>query len=253
MTEHSSTPPFADERSRHISPGDNHCNMSSESSLIEAEQIGRRTPGSPYWLFRGVSLRLQAGERLSIVGPSGSGKTLLLRSLALLDPTDEGAILWQGKSLLNEEVPLFRSHVIYLHQRAPLIEGSVEDNLRYPFTFNVRHERELDLSQLEKCLARLERDASFLTKSSRDLSGGEQQLVALLRAVLLQPDVLLLDEPTGAIDSETTHKVEALLEHWLADHPLQRGMILVSHDRQQAARFSDRVMQMESGRLTQEI
>ena len=111
---------------------------------IEATEIGRRDRKSGDWLIRGVSVAIGFGERLGVLGPSGAGKTVLLRAMARLDPLDEGSIRWQGRVVQGEGVPDYRKRVVYLHQRPALLEGTVEDNLRYPFTLRAHRDRSFD-------------------------------------------------------------------------------------------------------------
>ena len=167
---------------------------------IEAAGIGRRDRKSGGWLIRDVSVSVDFGDRLGVLGPSGAGKTVLLRAMALLDPLDEGSIRWHGRAVRGEAVPGYRKQVIYLHQRPALLDGTVEDNLRHPFTLGAHRDRAFDAGRAEDLLARLGRERGFLAKSSRDLSGGEAQLVGLVRALQLDPAVLLLDEPTASLD-----------------------------------------------------
>ncbi len=151
-----------------------------DGMIIEASQIGRRdTQGN--WLLHNLSLSVHAGARLAIVGRSGSGKTLFLRALALLDSADEGVVRWHGEVVSDDRIPEYRSRIIYLHQRAPLVEGTVEENLRRPLAFGVHRRRSFDLDRIVGWLESLGRDASFLTKPIRELSGGETQITALLR------------------------------------------------------------------------
>jgi putative ABC transport system ATP-binding protein len=223
--------------------------LPSPGAILEACGIGRRRPDGPVWLLHRVSLEVRPGECLVIAGPSGSGKTLLLRALALLDPIDSGQVLWRGCPVQDREVPAFRRRVIYLHQRPALLEGSVEDNFRYPYTLKVHRRSRYDRRRIVGYLAELGRDGAFLAKSHRDLSGGEAQVVALLRAIQLNPEVLLLDEPTSALDAEATRAVEALLGLWRAEAPQARSLVWITHDADQSRRVADRALGMQSGLL----
>jgi putative ABC transport system ATP-binding protein len=216
--------------------------------LVEASQLGRRTTVGQ-WLIRDVSMQVLAGDRLAIVGRSGSGKTLFLRALALLDPVDEGEVHWHGQAVRNDRIPEYRSRVVYLHQRAPLVEGTVEDNLRRPFRFGVHKGRAFDVDRITKWLELLGRDRTFLAKPTGELSGGETQITALLRAMQLDPELLLLDEPTAALDRDSTQVVEQLIDHWHSETAARRALVLVTHDAQQAERIANSVLQMQDGTL----
>ncbi len=148
---------------------------------IEIRGIGRCAPSSEGWLIRNVSFTVNFGDRLALLGPSGAGKTVLLRAIAMLDPLDEGSFRWQGRTVHGDAVPAYRRHVIYLHQRPVLSEGTVEDNLRLPFAFKAHADRRFDRERALELLAALGRDAAFLSNPSHSLSGGEAQIVALVR------------------------------------------------------------------------
>ena len=223
--------------------------MPSNNILLEARGIGRRRPDDDGWLLEDVSLTVSAGMRLSVVGPSGSGKTLLLRAMAILDPLHSGEILWQGHPVRREAVPSFRRMVLYLHQRAALLEDTVEASLRRPYSLAVYRRKSYDRDRVVDLLGQLGRDSTFLAKGVGDLSGGEIQITALVRAVQLDPTVLLLDEPTSALDPKTALAVESLLGRWVTDGPSGRAMLWVSHDADQARRVGNRTMVMEGGRV----
>jgi putative ABC transport system ATP-binding protein len=218
-------------------------------TAIEVRGIGRRDPEGEDWLIRDVSFVVNPGERLAVVGTTGAGKTVLLRALALLDPLHAGSISWQGRAVEGDAVPAYRRQVIYLHQRPALFVGSVEDNLRTPFTLKAHRGKRFDRDRVLELLDGLGRDAAFLGKSSRDLSGGEAQIVALLRAVQLDPAVLLLDEPTASLDNAPARAVEGLLDRWFAAGEGRRALVWVSHDLDQARRVTGRKLSMRSGRL----
>ena len=149
-------------------------------------------------------------------GPPDQGKTLLLRSLSLLDSLDEGEVRWNGKTHHGSSVPDYRRQVVYLHQRPALWEGTVEANLRRPFQLQLHQARQFDRSQIVNWLAVLGRAESFLDQPQQELSGGETQLVGFLRAIQLDPSVLLLDEPTASLDQETAMAMERLIDLWMA-------------------------------------
>ena len=204
-----------------------------------------RNPWAP---FVGSSVRPSCcSSALKMFGPSGSGKTVLLRALALLDPHDEGSIEWNGRSLVGDAIPAYRKQVVYLHQRPPLFDGTVEDNLKYPFTLKAHQAKRFDRARVVCILETLKRDETFLEKSSRDLSGGEAQIVALIRCLQLDPVMLLLDEPTASLDRATADVAEELLYRWQQEASRERSFIWVSHDLEQAKRMSDRRLQMHVG------
>jgi len=219
------------------------------SILLEAEDLFRRTPDGTVLLDR-VSLSVRAGERLGIEGPTGAGKSVLLRALALLDPVGSGAVRHRGEAVGDRDVPHFRAQVAYLHQTPALLEGSVEENLRSPFELAVYRGRSFDRSRVTALLASLGRDASFLAKQQGDLSGGERQLTALVRLLQLEPELVLLDEPTAALDPETTARAEDLLTRWVGDG--ERAAVWVSHDPVQTRRLATRRLRVVGGRLVDE-
>ncbi len=223
--------------------------MNPTPVCLEARNLSRRHPNGQGWLLDEVSLAIESGSRTSISGPSGSGKTLLLRALARLDPFDDGEVRFEGRRIAREAIPEYRSSVVYLHQRPALLASRVEEALRRPFLLNVHHRRSFSRERIARLLEGLGRDESFLAKPVEELSGGESQLVALLRAVQLDPKVLLLDEPTAALDPQATAAVEALVNEWQAGDRQQRSIVWVSHDAAQSRRMSGRVVRLEAGRV----
>lgn len=218
--------------------------------LLEARGLGRKDSATGRWLLEAVDLSLDSGERMAISGPSGAGKTLLLRALGMLDPVQAGSILWRGGTMRGSDVPKFRRSVIYVRQRPSLFPGTVRDNLRAPFTLTGAVGEYAD-SLIRQQLAGLGLSADFLETDSRNLSGGETQAVALLRALQLNPIVLLLDEAFSAMDSATAQGAEGLVENWLrADSA--RALLLVTHHEAQAERLAKRRIRMRHGHIVPE-
>lgn len=219
------------------------------SPVLELRDGGRRVPGSGSrreWLWRHLQLALRPGELLVVAGPTGSGKSLLLRALATLDELDAGQVCVGGRTADEWPVTTLRRSAAYLHQSPALFPGTVEDNLREPFTWeenasgSYRRERALAL------LAPLGRGKSFLERSASELSGGERQILAIVRAMLLRPEVLLLDEPTAALDPDATDAVERLVRSWIDEGG---SALWVTHDRGQARRIGDRRLLLADGDL----
>ncbi len=196
-----------------------------------------------------ASLEICEGDQIALTGASGAGKTVLLRALALLEPIQDGEIRWRGKELSHSMIPKYRQDVHYLHQTPVLIEGTVRENLMLPFLFKknfVENEKEMD-EKIEELIQLANKDASFLDRSSDVLSGGEKQIVALLRSFLVDPSLLLLDEPTSALDAESTRNIESLLLKWI--NQKGKAYLWISHDANQQERISTRQIIMESGRI----
>ncbi|MEM7061913.1 MAG: ATP-binding cassette domain-containing protein [Cyanobacteria bacterium P01_B01_bin.77] len=215
----------------------------SSTSILSVANIGRQLQGR--WIWQDISFELLAGDRLAIVGPSGAGKSLLLRALAGLDPIQSGEIFFQGNPLSNLAMPEFRSQVTYLHQKPALLEGTVESNLQQIYRLAIHRDKSYGRSQILEYLEILGRSEPFLERSTEQLSGGEQQIVACLRSLQLSPTVLLLDEPTASLDNAATHQLETLITQWQQNAP-NRACIWTSHDPAQIERVTNRQLALSS-------
>src|SRR5262249_27944860 len=131
-------------------------------------------------------------------------------------------------------------------------EGTVDENLRQPFSLRVHRGRRFDRDWIVSRLRLVGRTVDFLECFTRDLSGGEAQIAALLRALQLAPRILLLDEPTAALDPETAQAAEQLVAAWLAEDT-GRATVWVSHNLEQARRVADRTVRLIAGRFETEI
>ncbi len=187
-----------------------------------------------------VSFTLQRGPCTVIMGPNGAGKTLLLRMLhGLIVPTS-GAVLWGGAPA-GEAVSAAQAMVF---QRPTLLRRSVEANIRFVLS-KLPAAEQAERTALALARARLEHLAA---KPARRLSGGEQQRLALVRALALDPAVLFLDEPTASLDPASTHAVEELIQ---AAHGEGTRIIMITHDLGQARRLAGEILFMHHGRLAE--
>lgn len=179
-----------------------------------------------------VSFEVAKGECIAVQGPSGSGKTVLLRALADLDPA-QGKIFLNGTERNSISGPEWRKKVRY----AAAEPGWWGETPREHF----------DQSEgLEKRVTALGLNGEQLDQSLARLSTGERQRMALVRAVFDDPSVLLLDEPTGALDAKATAQAEKLIkQHLKAGH----AVILVSHDPRQVKRLADRKLTIRGGKV----
>ncbi|WP_111747658.1 ABC transporter ATP-binding protein [Salinisphaera orenii] len=212
-------------------------NADHDGPLLAARGLSYAIAARTLW--HDLNLDLVAGERLAVTGRSGSGKSLLLQALAGLDPLRAGDIHFQGQSISAWSMPAYRSRVVYLPQRPELTGGTVMAALRAPFGFRVHRTRAFPTETAEKHLAALGLDKGLLRQRADRLSGGETQIIAALRALLIEPRVLLLDEPAASMDVTTARRLETLIEYWRACDP-GRACIWTSHDRHQLERVTDR-------------
>ncbi len=191
-------------------------------------------------LVDGLTLTLSAHGTTVLMGPNGAGKSLTLRLLAGLIPPDQGRIRWNGNETLPAQPPAL------VFQKPVLLRRSVRANLKHALkTYGVRRaERPGRLEELLK-MGHLERLAE---RPARVLSGGEQQRVAMVRALAAEPRLLLLDEPTASLDPQAIEAIEELIRT-----AAQKGakIVLVTHDRGQAQRLADEIVFLNHGRVTE--
>jgi len=197
-----------------------------------------------------VNLEVRSGELLALLGPSGSGKTTLLRIIAGLDWPDEGQILFDGEDALKRSAG--ERHVGFVFQHYALFRHmTVFENIAFGLRVKPRHQRpsEEEIRARVQKLLGLVQLGWLADRYPNQLSGGQRQRIALARALAIEPRLLLLDEPFGALDA----KVRKELRRWLRElhSEMHVTSIFVTHDQEEAMEVADRVVVMDRGRIEQ--
>lgn len=194
-------------------------------------------------IVRGVDLAVAPGETVTVVGPSGAGKSTLLRLLNRLDEPTAGTVTLDGTDYRTLAPTALRARVGLVPQNPGLGSGTVYDTV----TAGLRlRGSQPDPDRVRELLDRVDL-SGYGDRAVADLSGGEAKRVAVARTLLVDPEVLLLDEPTASLDAGAQAEVESLLTDLLAD--ADRTVVLVTHDEAQAVRIADRVVRFVDGQV----
>lgn len=190
-------------------------------------------------ILDGVTDHIHRGRATALVGPSGSGKTTLLRMLNRLEKPTAGQITFRGEDIGKLEVHQLRRRVGLLGQRPVMLTPTIEQEVTFAAN-------DLTTDQVEGLLERVGLAEFALNRATADLSGGEQQRLALARALAVAPEALLLDEPTSALDPQAARAVDRVVRSLVADG---LTVVLVSHDLARAAAITDDALVLDKGRL----
>jgi lipoprotein-releasing system ATP-binding protein len=219
--------------------------METESKLLVAKDIWKQYGTVP--VLKGVSLDLSKGELVSIVGPSGAGKSTLLYILSSLEKADKGQIFFQNVAidqLNNQQLAQFRNtrigFVFQFHHLLP--EFTAIENIAIPGWIGKQDKKTVAKKALE--LLDYLGLADKQDKKPHQLSGGEQQRIAVARALINQPAIIFADEPTGNLDSENAHAMHELFLRLKKE--MNQSFLIVTHNEALAA-LSDRTLTMKDG------
>lgn len=220
-----------------------------QEALLEITNLTKKYEDQT--ILSGIDLRIQSGEVIVIVGPSGCGKSTLLRCINALEPFDEGEIKLSGdavgtnsfdKKAMRQKIGMvFQNYELFPHL-------NVLDNLTLaPIKVSKRDKNDdrAEARQLLKVVGLSDKEKSF----PRELSGGQKQRVAIIRALLMHPEILLFDEVTAALDPEMVREV---LDVMLGLAKQGKTMIIVTHEMQFAKAVADRVVFIDEGRIIEE-
>ncbi|MEM6262909.1 MAG: ABC transporter ATP-binding protein [Bacteroidota bacterium] len=211
-------------------------------SLLHIHTLSKQFEGES--VLSNLEFELAEGEMLSILGRSGSGKTTLMKIIAGLETADAGEVWLDGNNI--NSVPPHKRNIVYLYQEALLFPHlNVFDNVA--FGLRLRKEPEATVSQQTAEMLEAIELADQAEKMPQQLSGGQRQRVAFGRALAINPRVLLLDEPFGALDTETRALMQGFLKKVVKEFRITS--LFVTHDLKEALLMGDRIGLMQAGKL----
>jgi tungstate transport system ATP-binding protein len=200
-------------------------------------------------VLQDLNLSIGKGEVFVLIGPTGAGKTTLLRIVDLLEVPGAGEIYFDGKSIprSGKQRLEIRRRMSFIHQKPQVFNLSVYDNVACGLRW--RGEKRNRIAEKVDHILEMVGLEGYKNRSARTLSGGEAQRVALARSLVLEPEVLLLDEPTANLDPVSTAKIEQLISRIARQH--NTTMIMATHDMSQGQQLAGRIGVLLDGRLVQ--
>lgn len=217
---------------------------------LRLEQVSLYTslPGNQqgYPILQDISFEVFEGDRFAIVGPSGAGKTYLLRLLNRLCEPTSGKIYLDNQDYHQIPVLQLRTSITLVPQESKLLGMTVKEALAYPLVLRGLPKQTIQ-QRVSNWIEQLHIPDDWLGRTEVQLSAGQRQLVAIARALVIQPQILLLDEPTSALDAGTASRVMAILIQLAQSH--QTTILMVNHQLEMAEMFCTRLLHLMQGRL----
>lgn len=214
--------------------------------IIRIENISKQFKANDYKTVDNISLDIQRGESFSLLGPSGCGKTTLMRIIAGFEKPDSGRVFIDGVDMTDTppyQRPvnmMFQSYALFPHM-------NIWQNVAFGLQQEKLPKNEIE-ARVDEALSMVGMQ-SFAHRQPSQISGGQQQRVALARSLVKRPKVLLLDEPLGALDRQTSEKTQVELTN--IQNMLGISFLVVTHDQEEAMSMSDRMAVMKDGKLQQ--
>jgi D-methionine transport system ATP-binding protein len=220
-----------------------------QKDVLRLESVSLATSVGAYPLLKDISFEVFKGDHIAIIGPSGAGKTSLLRLLNRLSEPSQGAIFLENQDYRNLPVIELRRQIMLVPQEPKLLGMSVQKALAYPLFLQGITPPEIK-QRILTCMEQLHIPEDWLERTEVQLSVGQRQLVAIARALMLQPKVLLLDEPTSALDAGRATYVLQTLTQLATGGELT--LLMVNHQLDIAQQFCNRVLYLQDGQLQQD-
>ncbi|MCL6268790.1 ABC transporter ATP-binding protein [Sansalvadorimonas sp. 2012CJ34-2] len=211
--------------------------------MISLRKLSVLREGTP--VLNNISLDIALGESIALCGPSGCGKSTLLKTLLGGCHWKEGEFLFEGDKVTAATIQKIRKRSGYIGQENALGGVSVLDAIKQPFQFAAHRSRLFPENEMQRLMQMFSLSEELLERKPSSLSGGQQQRVAIIRVLLLKPDMIIADEPTSALDAETR---DAVIQEILATG---RTVISTSHDPVWLS-HCDRVIFMDNGQIMKE-
>lgn len=200
--------------------------------------------------LKNVNLSFEKGTTTALIGSSGSGKSTVLRLLSALIAPDQGSIMVDGQNIFQMDLPVYRQKLGFMVQQGGLFPHlSVEANVLIVGRY-LKRDRDFLQDRLESLCKLVSLPLKMMSRYPQELSGGQRQRVGLMRALLLDPEILLLDEPLGALDPIVRHDLQQELSVLFAQ--LQKTVLLVTHDLNEAQLLAKHLVLMDQGSVVQD-
>lgn len=194
-------------------------------------------------ILKNISINIEQGDFISIIGPSGSGKSTFLKLCSHLISQTNGDIIYKGKNYTDYSPTELRKRIVYCFQTPYLFGATVTDNINFPYSIrNIKP----DPKRINDLFSMFHLSKEYLNKDVRNLSGGEKQRIALIRCLLFQPDILLLDEITSALDEDNAKNVEHII-NTLNKEGIT--ILWITHNMEQSRTYANKVLAIEAGKI----
>ncbi len=193
-------------------------------------------------ILTNINISLQAQEFVYLAGPSGAGKSSLLRCILFFEPAARGQIFFDNVLVTPANIAWYRSKISYIPQSLPRLDMSVDEYLKFPFIYGANQHLETLDKQLAPLLAAFNLSLDILASNFASISGGEAQRIALIQALILDKDIILIDEVTAGLDSANSQKVYQYLS------TCQKSILLVSHN-ETSQDFCQRQINIKQGKI----